>query len=153
VLIHRDLQSSNILSVKGHPYFIDFQGMRLGAAAYDLASLLCDPYAELPIGIQKQLLAAYNDAIPVNDRIAENIFWAAAVQRLSQALGAYARLSAAPETARFEKHILPGSRMMMLALQQSGLCPKLQSVMRETMDSPGPAQDASTPDVKRKKTK
>ena len=48
VLIHRDLQSSNIILKGGRPFFIDFQGMRFGAAAYDLASLLCDPYVSLP---------------------------------------------------------------------------------------------------------
>ncbi|MDP2991421.1 MAG: phosphotransferase, partial [Kiritimatiellota bacterium] len=37
VLVHRDLQSSNILRVGRRPFFIDFQGMRFGAAAYDLA--------------------------------------------------------------------------------------------------------------------
>ncbi len=144
VLIHRDLQSSNIFNVKGKPFFIDFQGMRLGAAAYDLASLLCDPYVELPIGIQKQLLAIYNDALPARDRISDHIFWAAAVQRLAQALGAYAMLSAIPGTARFGKHILPGLRMMLLALQQSGLCPKLQGIMRDVLDTETSRRGSST---------
>lgn len=48
VLVHRDFQSSNVLyRADGSFAFIDFQGMRLGAAAYDLASLLYDPYAPL----------------------------------------------------------------------------------------------------------
>lgn len=134
VLIHRDLQSSNILMVKGLPYFIDFQGMRMGPAAYDLASLLCDPYVELPLRLQKQLLRSYNEGMPRKARVDENVFWLAAIERLAQALGAYAKLSASPDTARFRKYIMPGSRMMLLALQQSGMCPTLTALMRNTLN-------------------
>ncbi len=135
VLVHRDLQSSNVFIMNGKPFFIDFQGMRLGAAAYDLASLLCDPYAELPVGIQKQLLSIYNDSMPARKRVDDHIFWAAAVQRLAQALGAYARLSAAPGTKRFEKHVQPGSRMMLLALQRAGNCPVLENLIQNSLDT------------------
>jgi hypothetical protein len=46
-LVHRDLQSQNVMIKQGEPVLIDFQGMRRGSAFYDLASLLCDPYARL----------------------------------------------------------------------------------------------------------
>src|SRR5213076_1478515 len=48
VLVHRDFQSQNIIIRNGHAYLIDFQGMRPGLAEYDLASLLYDPYVDLP---------------------------------------------------------------------------------------------------------
>ncbi|MBN1556550.1 MAG: phosphotransferase, partial [Lentisphaerae bacterium] len=48
VLIHRDLQSSNVHIHRGETVLLDFQGLRLGAAVYDLASLLYDPYAVNP---------------------------------------------------------------------------------------------------------
>ncbi len=89
VLLHRDLQSSNIHFMRGEPVLIDFQGMRLGPAAYDLASLLCDPYVALPLSIQLELLSH----CPTT---ATDAFWWAAIQRLAQALGAYGRLSALP---------------------------------------------------------
>jgi aminoglycoside/choline kinase family phosphotransferase len=38
VLVHRDLQSSNVFLRKGAPVLIDFQGMRFGPAAYDAES-------------------------------------------------------------------------------------------------------------------
>ena len=59
VLVHRDLQSSNILFFRGEPVLLDFQGMRLGPSSYDLASLLCDPYVNLDPGIQRDLITYY----------------------------------------------------------------------------------------------
>jgi len=130
VLVHRDLQSSNILRVGRRPFFIDFQGMRFGAAAYDLASLLCDPYVELPLTTTLKLLAAYNQMVSRRQRISAELFWLAAIERLAQALGAYGRLSANPETAWFSRFIAPGMRMMNRALEHSGACPNLQAALR-----------------------
>ena len=48
VLVHRDFQSQNIIIRNGQAHLIDFQGMRPGLAEYDLASLLYDPYVDLP---------------------------------------------------------------------------------------------------------
>ncbi|MFA5042918.1 MAG: sugar phosphate nucleotidyltransferase [Kiritimatiellia bacterium] len=132
VLAHRDLQSSNILLVGRRPFFIDFQGMRFGAAAYDLASLLCDPYVELPLATTIQLLDAYNRMVARKQRVSKNTFWLAAIERLAQALGAYGRLSANPETAWFGKYMAPGLRMMQRALEQSGACPQLLNLMRQS---------------------
>ena len=43
--------------IKGrNVYFIDFQGGRIGPIQYDLASLLIDPYVQLPHAIQTQLI-------------------------------------------------------------------------------------------------
>lgn len=54
--MHRDFQSRNIMVQNGTCYFIDFQGGRLGPLQYDLASLLIDPYVELPEALQTELL-------------------------------------------------------------------------------------------------
>ena len=45
-LVHRDLQSQNVMIRDGEPFLIDFQGMRFGSPFYDLGSLLCDPYVD-----------------------------------------------------------------------------------------------------------
>jgi aminoglycoside/choline kinase family phosphotransferase len=66
--------------------------MRLGPAAYDLASLLCDPYVALDDSARSLLLRRY--ATLCGDTVNLDIFPWAAVQRLLQALGAYARLAA-----------------------------------------------------------
>lgn len=103
-LVHRDLQSSNILLHGGSPVLIDFQGMRFGAPAYDLASLLCDPYVRLPTSLRESLLSEYAARAPHGAAAVES-FWAAAVERLVQALGAYGRLGATRDTRRFLRHI------------------------------------------------
>ncbi len=112
VLVHRDFQSTNVFLRDGRAWLIDFQGMRFGAAAYDLASLLCDPYAALPPALRERLLARYAALVPWGEETI-HLFPYAAVQRLIQALGAYGRLSALPGTARFARHIAPASRILL----------------------------------------
>jgi hypothetical protein len=118
-LIHRDLQSSNIFLKDGRPFFIDFQSMRFGAAEYDLASLLCDPYISLPETLQEDLLDYYAGRSANPGSVAE-LFWWAAIERLAQALGAYARLSALPGMQSFSRHIAPATAMMKRALSRVG---------------------------------
>jgi len=55
-LMHRDFQSRNIMVANGNIFFIDFQGARIGPIQYDLASLLIDPYVDLPVSLQDMLL-------------------------------------------------------------------------------------------------
>lgn len=128
VLVHRDLQSSNVILHGGRPYFIDFQGMRLGPAVYDLASLLADPYMELDEAIQLDLLDYYAQRAGGAAAI-HALFWPAVVQRLAQALGAFARLGAQRETASFAQHIDPAWRMMARALGHLRGRPALRAVV------------------------
>lgn len=115
VLIHRDLQSSNVLVKDGRVHLIDFQGMRWGTAAYDLASLLCDPYVNLGESLRAELLDYYLSLVPA-DRTTRDLFWIAAVERMSQALGAFGRLGALPATSYFLKHIPSGVAQLRNAL-------------------------------------
>jgi aminoglycoside/choline kinase family phosphotransferase len=73
--------------------------MRLGPAAYDLASLLADPYVDREPGEQLALLEVYNRNADAPVRGED--YAAGAAQRLAQALGAYGRLGARPATRRF----------------------------------------------------
>ena len=115
VLIHRDFQSSNILLPQRRPCYIDFQGMRFGPAAYDLASLLCDPYVHIPPAWATALLERYQAQIPPTIFSLEAYRWAC-VQRLIQATGAYARLSQLPGCARFADFIEPARHRLQQAL-------------------------------------
>jgi NDP-sugar pyrophosphorylase family protein len=128
VLVHRDMQSSNVL-LKGRDLtLIDFQGMRMGPAAYDVASLLCDPYVMLDANLQDGLLAYYLAQAPHADSTRAT-FHTAAVQRLGQALGAYGRLSALPGASRFARHIPPACQMMQRMLNYIEGMPTLRATL------------------------
>jgi N-acetylmuramate 1-kinase len=58
-VFHRDFQSRNIMVHRNKLWLIDFQGMRFGPPAYDLASLLMDPYVMLPSRLQEKLVWMY----------------------------------------------------------------------------------------------
>jgi NDP-sugar pyrophosphorylase family protein/aminoglycoside/choline kinase family phosphotransferase len=130
VLVHRDLQSSNVLIANGKPVLIDFQGMRWGTAAYDLASLLCDPYVNLPPEIRDELLDYYARHADDGEN-ARRLFWVAAIERLSQALGAYGRLGANPATASFLQHIPAGVDQLLGAIRHVGTLPVLQDALEK----------------------
>ena len=119
VLIHRDLQSSNILLKDDRPCLIDVQGMRYGPAMYDLASLLCDPYVSLALPLQEALLSDYARLRGLPPESARAAFWLCAVQRLLQALGAFARLRRLPMMERFAAFVPPGLRMLRRALDHT----------------------------------
>ena len=128
VLVHRDLQSSNILLHRGRTVMIDFQGMRLGPAVYDLASLLCDPYVMLSEDVQRELLDVYMGNSGQHG-VTEESFWLASIQRLCQALGAYGRLSAIPGAERFAASIPPALQMLQRAMEHVDLAtPALENL-------------------------
>jgi aminoglycoside/choline kinase family phosphotransferase len=90
VPVHRDCQSQNIMLHQDSAWLIDFQGMRYGRKEYDLASLLYDPYMELSADERAELLELWQqmDGAPVSP----DIYAACAMQRLMQALGAFANI-------------------------------------------------------------
>lgn len=58
-LIHRDFQSSNVMMVEGRPATIDFQGLRRGPLAYDVASFLEDAYVQWSPEDKRHFLTTY----------------------------------------------------------------------------------------------
>jgi hypothetical protein len=58
-VIHRDFQSQNIMITKGSPRLVDYQGARIGPPAYDVASILWDPYHLLQDALRDRLLDYY----------------------------------------------------------------------------------------------
>ena len=129
-LVHRDLQSQNVMIRDGEPFLIDFQGMRFGSPFYDLASLLCDPYMDLSNHERDELLFFYYRLTKSNlDRENfQNIFWEASAQRLMQALGAYGFLGLEKGLEAYLGHIPSGLRNLHLAASQAASLPLLQEL-------------------------
>ncbi|MEJ2586973.1 MAG: phosphotransferase [Deltaproteobacteria bacterium] len=110
--LHRDFQSRNILVSGKKIGFVDWQGGRMGPLAYDLASLLIDPYTDLPSRHKDPLYAAYLGLIhDVNPRWAESLdvyYPYLAIQRNLQILGAFSYLTETVQKPRFAAYI-PGA--------------------------------------------
>ncbi|MGN0855563.1 MAG: phosphotransferase [Kiritimatiellia bacterium] len=117
-LVHRDFQSTNILFKTGRMALIDFQGMRLGPAAYDLASLLYDPYVTLMDEDRFALATLYGQKAGRPDIV--KVLPVAAVQRLVQALGAYGRLASVGQP-QFGRYVLPALENLLAAADDAGL--------------------------------
>ena len=136
-LVHRDLQSQNVMIYKDQPVFIDFQGMRFGNLFYDLGSLLYDPYVSLTEDERMDLLSYYyqlpagdstdilqndissgDEAIKISHvkadilqtdwAVFQDRFRDASAQRLMQALGAYGFLGLKSGLSEFLGHIPRG---------------------------------------------
>ena len=91
--LHRDFQSENILLHRNRIRFVDFQGARMGPPAYDVASLLFDPYVPRLDGGAVSRLFAFYTALPLRVASDSRAFYLCAAQRLMQALGAYGNLT------------------------------------------------------------
>lgn len=126
VLIHRDCQSKNIMIKDGVPYFIDFQGLRYGLPEYDLASLLEDPYVNLSDEAKDNL---YERGV---QSTSSHIYKYCAIQRLMQALGAYAFLGLKKGKKEFLQYIPNG--LNRLRLISEGL-PRLNSLVSSIVPS------------------
>ena len=126
-LVHRDLQSHNVMICDGEPFFIDFQGMRFGSPFYDLGSLLCDPYVDFSEKEQEELLSFYFGLSNwgYNWAAFRNVFWEASAQRLMQALGAYGFLGLKKGLKIFLDHIPAGLCHLQLAASRVGSLPRL----------------------------
>jgi len=117
-IIHRDFQSQNIMITEGNvPRVIDYQGARMGPPAYDLASILWDPYHPLGDDMQNYLLAYYVSRRMEDDKKFPGDDFTATLlpcklQRHMQALGAYAFLSQKKGKRYFLKHVKEGVRLL-----------------------------------------
>ncbi|MBM4136157.1 MAG: hypothetical protein FJ241_04915 [Nitrospira sp.] len=141
-IIHRDFQSQNIMITKGKiPRLLDYQSARIGPPAYDVVSILWDPYYQMDDILRERLLEYYiskMEIIPPNPaespltplwkrgaggdliRGQEGIFekdfietiLPCRLQRHMQALGAYGFLSKIKGKPYFLKYVPEGLRLL-----------------------------------------
>jgi aminoglycoside/choline kinase family phosphotransferase len=91
--LYRDFQSRNIMVRDGRPWFIDYQGGRRGALHYDLASVLVDAKADLPMSFRAHLIEVYLESLGRHLEVDRSEFMAHfdafVLVRILQAMGAY----------------------------------------------------------------
>jgi aminoglycoside/choline kinase family phosphotransferase len=138
--LHRDFQSRNLIAKEGRLRVLDFQGGRLGPLAYDLASLLNDPYVDLPVAIREELFGYYlqllREQAPESAAgFAEGYLWLA-LQRNLQILGAFAFLSKAKGKSFFQTYLLPAAVNLNRLLREPGgrYLPELRALAAELPD-------------------
>ncbi len=127
VMIHRDFQSQNILFENCELRIVDFQGARIGHIAYDLMSLVNDPYADLSKDLRNSLISYYFELLRrtslrkcCTSGDEHSLVSAAALQRNMQALGAFAFLSIHKEKREYEHFIPSGLRLLKEVVEESG---------------------------------
>ncbi len=130
-LIHRDFQSQNLMVCGDTIWMIDFQGMRLGHAVYDVASLLYDPYVKLDVAQRTSLLNWYASAVTQDIEKFERQFYQAAVQRLMQALGAYGFLGLVKDKRHFLQYIPQGLENLSHALEHLSDMDKTKELLHQ----------------------
>jgi len=117
-VIHRDFQSQNIMVLANSlPRVIDFQGARMAPPAYDVASILWDPYHRLNDGVREGLLDYYaremkQQSAGFNEALFKKSLLPCRLQRHMQALGAYGFLSVAKGKKYFLKHVPEALRLL-----------------------------------------
>lgn len=116
-VIHRDFQCQNIMIKDGIPRVIDYQGARMAPPAYDIASILWDPYHRLDDPLRERLLDYYLSKIKLYSKeFSEKTFLASLLpcrlQRHMQALGAYGFLSVERGKRYFLKHVPEALRLL-----------------------------------------
>lgn len=138
-LVHRDLQSQNVMIYREEPFLIDFQGMRFGSHFYDLGSLLCDPYVSFIDAERMELLSFYYELSHAELAWGDfaRAFWQASAQRLMQALGAYGFLGIKKELRSYLEHVPAGLHNLRMAAEKACALPLLQNLCDECLRASG----------------
>lgn len=148
-LVHRDMQSRNILWHSGRPCFIDFQGARPGPLQYDIAALLIDPYVDLDPELQEGLYDYFRrqviDRRPCDPEQLERGYRLCRVTRNLQILGAFAHLSQVKGKPTFETYIPPAAKALVANLNHSAVvpCPRLKALAEKAAAAVKPKKESN----------
>ena len=135
-LMHRDLQSKNIMIKNDQVFFIDFQSARLGPLQYDLASLLIDPYMNLNDQIKNDLLQYTTKKLKLTPKETQDFldcYHYCCLTRNLQILGAFSFLSLAKKKKQFEYYIPDAVRSLKKIIKglNTNKLPKLSNLVQD----------------------
>lgn len=148
--MYRDFQSRNVLVKDNEPWFIDYQGGRLGPYHYDVVSFLWQARANFTTSVRKHLIEKYVEAasqhinIDLDTFIKELRYFV--FFRTIQVLGAYGFRGLIEHKSHFLKSI-PNALRNLKELFDDGFdeFPYLVSVLRQLISMPqfSVAEDSS----------
>lgn len=138
--MYRDFQSRNIQVKDNEVYFIDYQGGMLGLPQYDLASLLWQARAQLPVSWKTELLNYYFEALKslpnvpsFNEMEFRRVYLECVLLRILQTLGAYGYRGLLERKPHFVKSIQPALIQLKYFLEEFGHIPAF-SELRHLLD-------------------
>ncbi len=124
--VYRDLQTRNVMVIRGEPWFIDYQGGLQGPLQYDVAKLLYEGKAGLDQATRDELLDHYLTSLDAHVPVQRDRFLAHfrgfVVLRILQGLGAYGYLGLYGRKPQFLARI-PHAIADLEALMATGLLP------------------------------
>ncbi len=133
-ILHRDFQSRNLMIRDETVFIIDFQAARLGPPGYDLASLLHDPYVNMPWSLRSELFDFYCSKMKhiFREKVFARQFHLVSILRLLQALGAYGFLIKSKGRDFFRPFIPPALQGLASLLEDWQLtdCTELRRCIR-----------------------
>jgi N-acetylmuramate 1-kinase len=136
-VIHRDFQSRNIMICGHRLRLIDFQGMRFGPPAYDLASLLIDPYVRISPEMEMKAVDLYwSNARDLLGGSFGRFIESYEVLRLCrnlQVLGAYSYLGLVKGKRHFLQYLPRAWRQLFLRMNERfrTCCPALRQLVNQ----------------------
>ncbi len=114
--LYRDFQTANIMVVDGEPWFIDYQGGRLGAPQYDLASLLFDAKIDLNKRDRESLLdyyaQMYKSRTGFDKSLFKEFYSCFSLIRVMQACGAFGFRGLYEKKNTFTESVVPGGNLL-----------------------------------------
>ncbi len=135
--LYRDFQARNVMLRGAEPWFIDFQGARLGPLTYDVASFLWQASAKYSPALRERLLGAYLAELSRLVAVDEAAFRAqlrlTVLFRLLQVLGAYGLRGRFERKAHFLRSIPPALASVSELLDAGAAAPypALEKVLRQ----------------------
>ena len=140
--MYRDFQARNVMIGENNaPYFIDYQGGRLGPLQYDLASFLWQASARYPDDLRQRLVTAYLDELSTMRDVDEETFLKElqtfVLLRTLQVLGAYGLRGIVERKAYFLNSI-PAALASVRNLLAAGVCspyPYLEEILQQLCEA------------------
>jgi len=134
--MYRDFQARNVMVCDGNPWFIDFQGGRLGPLEYDLVSFLYQARAAYPDSVRSHLIRVYLESLSRYRKADAKRFAARirlfAIFRMLQVLGAYGYRGFFERKPQFLTSIPAAvATLKELAWDIKELCPHLFSLIMQ----------------------